>query len=301
MRKYIITLLALLLIAFAGLSYAQVTGVAQMGTTGAASNVSPVTMAQPAAAASNASPTTVAAQPAAAAAITPSLIVNNQNLANNSITVASVSSNGPGWVVIHNSINGMMSGIIGLSHVSSGTSRNVVVAIDPTLATANLFAELNKDVGRAGYFDFPTLDTPVMVNGQPVTDTFVISAPGMTLLPSQTTTAAAAQPATVAQPPAPAQAVTTQPAVAPLGSAAATAQPPVTLLGGTASAYASPNAQPIRVGSQVPTTTPAGTLAGPYGLSTQAPSRIGSTTGMNTAPIRVGAAPTAATTGTSGY
>lgn len=291
MRKYIITLLALLLIAFAGLSYAQVTGVAQMGTTGAASNVSP---------ASNASPVTTA-QPAAAAAITPSLIVNNQNLANNSITVASVASNGPGWVVIHDSIDGMMAGIVGLSHVNSGTSRNVVVAIDPTLATASLYAELHTDAGRAGYFDFPTPDTPVMVNGQPVTDTFVISAPGMTLLPGQTTTAAAAQPVTVAQPPAPAQAVTTQPAVAPLGSAAAMAQPTATPLGGTASAYASPNAQPIRVGSQVPTTTPAGALAGPYGLSTQTPTRIGSTTGMNTAPVRVGAASTAATTGTSGY
>lgn len=292
MRKYIITFLALLLIAFVGLSYAQVTGAAQTGAASVTSNVSPITAA--ASAANNVSPITAAAQPATAAAatITPSLVVNNQNLANNSVTVATVASNGPGWVVIHNSINGVMGGIVGFAHVNSGTSRNVVVPIDPTLSTANLFAELHIDAGRAGFPELTTTDTPVMVSGQPVMASFTISAPGQTLMPSQTATAAAALPTTVAQPVTTAQPLTTTQPVTTAQPLTA-AQAPATAQTSAAVSNALPE---IQVGGlQGLTALPVARLGGSSGLSTRTPARLGSMTGLTGAPTSVGAA--TATTG----
>lgn len=113
--------------------------------------------------------------------ITQSIVVADQAVTGNSILVASVTSDAPGWVVIHNNLNGAPGGIIGFAPVSAGTSTNVSVPIDPKLATTALFAELHMDLGKQGSFEYPGPDVPVIgPNGMPVMAAFRVNLPGQT-------------------------------------------------------------------------------------------------------------------------
>ncbi len=113
--------------------------------------------------------------------VTPSIIVADQTVSGSSILVASVTANAPGWVVIHNNLNGVPGGMIGYAYVNAGTSTNVSVPIDPKLATTALFAELHSDLGRLGVFEYPGPDVPVIgPNGMPVMASFRVNLPGQT-------------------------------------------------------------------------------------------------------------------------
>jgi collagen type VII alpha len=110
-----------------------------------------------------------------AAGIVPSVVVSDQRLVGSSLIVSRVVSDGPGWVVIHNNLQGRPGGMIGFSHVNDGINNDVSVTIDPKLATASLFAELHRDLGTLGSFEYPGPDVEVMVNGVPVMASFTIS------------------------------------------------------------------------------------------------------------------------------
>ncbi|MFB3765523.1 MAG: hypothetical protein ACE14P_09795 [Methanotrichaceae archaeon] len=108
--------------------------------------------------------------------VTPSIVVADQTITNNSILVAQVTVDTPGWVVIHNNLNGNPGGIIGFAPVNAGTSTNIQVPIDPKLATSALIAELHRDLGRQGSFEYPGPDVPVVgSNGMPVTAPFRVN------------------------------------------------------------------------------------------------------------------------------
>ncbi|MHB1296085.1 MAG: DUF7282 domain-containing protein [Anaerolineae bacterium] len=131
---------------------------------------------------------------------TPSVTVNDQAVENDSVTVASVVSDGPGWIVIHNSTDGAVGADIGFSAVADGENTDVVVEIDPDLATETLFAMLHTDEDPVGTYDFPGGDPPVTADGEVVNVAFEVtglSGVTPTVTATVTTTATVTATATV--------------------------------------------------------------------------------------------------------
>ena len=102
----------------------------------------------------------------------PSVTVNDQQSDGTSVIVADVFSVGPGWMVIHNQLNGNIGDPIGETQLAIGDNKNVVVKIDPSKATPVLYAMLHVDAGTVGKYEFPGPDVPVMLNGQMVSPGF---------------------------------------------------------------------------------------------------------------------------------
>jgi predicted lipoprotein with Yx(FWY)xxD motif len=111
-------------------------------------------------------------QSASVAGETPSVTVNDQQYDGTSVIVADVFSQGPGWMVIHNQVNGNIGDPIGETPVQPGDNKNVVVKIDPSMATAVMYAMLHVDAGTVGKYEFPGPDVPVMLNGQMLSPAF---------------------------------------------------------------------------------------------------------------------------------
>jgi len=113
------------------------------------------------------------------AGITPSLTVADQTAVGDSmvanVTVAEAISDGPGWVVIHNNLFGHPGGAVGYTHVDSGNNSNIVVTIHAFVATDNLFAVLHYDRGEIGVFEYPTIDTEQMAEGEIMIKPFTVS------------------------------------------------------------------------------------------------------------------------------
>jgi predicted lipoprotein with Yx(FWY)xxD motif len=105
--------------------------------------------------------------------ITPALTVVDQDIMDGKVTIASVTSRGPGWVDIHTqSADGSEGSEIGYTAVKSGVSVNVVVIIDATKATPVMFAMLHSDAGNIGKYESPGPDVPQQANGQMVSSSF---------------------------------------------------------------------------------------------------------------------------------
>ncbi len=108
--------------------------------------------------------------------MTPSVTVNDQLSLDGTVTIESVASTSPGWIVIHaDNGEGAPGAVIGQSQVNQGMSQNVSVAIDTSAATATLFAMLHEDTGELGVYEFGMVegaDGPVSVDGAVVTPPF---------------------------------------------------------------------------------------------------------------------------------
>jgi predicted lipoprotein with Yx(FWY)xxD motif len=119
----------------------------------------------------------VTAQPQPAAIASPaggngSVIVKDQEYDGTSIVVADAFSPGPGWMVIHNQVNGALGPPIGFTQLNPGDNKNIVIKIDPTQATSVMYAMLHQDGGTVGKYEFPGPDIPVMADGQMVSPAF---------------------------------------------------------------------------------------------------------------------------------
>lgn len=109
----------------------------------------------------------------------PAISVNDQ-VSTGTIVVASVTSDGPGWVVIRNDGGGRGSpgAPLGSAPVQAGVTDNVEVTINTALATGHLFASLHVDDNTEGTFEFGDVggaDAPVEVDGQAVQQEFVVA------------------------------------------------------------------------------------------------------------------------------
>ncbi len=121
-------------------------------------------------------PTAVPTEAAAEPAMTPSVTVSDQEIADGTVTVAEVVSNGAGWIVVHAQADGKPGPILGYAPVSDGANKDVSVQIDASKATQTLYAMLHTDAGEAGAFEFPNgPDGPVQVDGKVVTPAFEVS------------------------------------------------------------------------------------------------------------------------------
>jgi hypothetical protein len=107
------------------------------------------------------------------ATVAPQVTVFDQLLEDDTVTVASVFSDGPGWIVIHADENGAPGPVIGHSAVDDGPNLDVSVAITTAEATELLYAMLHTDAGDVGTYEFPGPDAPVMENGTLVVLAFV--------------------------------------------------------------------------------------------------------------------------------
>lgn len=113
------------------------------------------------------------------AASAPQISVSNQQITNEQVIIDAVVSNGPGWVAIHNNAGGYANNstvgpIIGYSAVEDGVNREVVIDITMADATGTLYATLYQDEGAMGLFDAADHIKPVMINGEPVWQTFTV-------------------------------------------------------------------------------------------------------------------------------
>jgi hypothetical protein len=106
----------------------------------------------------------------------PTVEVSDQVSLNGWVTVSHVTSQGPGFIVIHkDNGEGGIGPVIGYRWVNNGESNNVSVRIDLAEATPMLFAMLHADTGEVGVYEFGTVegaDAPVIVNDAPVSPPF---------------------------------------------------------------------------------------------------------------------------------
>ncbi|HEU5088516.1 MAG TPA: cupredoxin family copper-binding protein [Roseiflexaceae bacterium] len=123
---------------------------------------------------SSSAPAPAPAAPAAPApapaqqAATGSLEASDQPLANQSVTVAKVTSSGPGWMVIHLDDNGNPGKVLGQTAVPAGDSSNVVVKLSENVPVGGkVWPMLHVDAGAVGTYEFPGADVPVK-NGNDV-------------------------------------------------------------------------------------------------------------------------------------
>jgi plastocyanin len=153
----------------------------------AASTVAPAV--QPTAVVPTSVPAAAATSVPEAAAIIPSVTVADQAIVEDSVTIAQVVSDGPGWLIVHADNSGQPGPVLGYSLVSDGENKDVVIRIDVSDATQTVYAMLHSDGGTVGSYEFPGSDGPVLVGEQMVSPAFRITG-GLTEAPVANPTAA---------------------------------------------------------------------------------------------------------------
>jgi hypothetical protein len=109
-----------------------------------------------------------------ATAATASLEASPQPGATNQIVISSVNAPTDAWIVVHLEKNGAPGQRIGLVHVRSGSTSDVVVPLDPVKLTPNVIVALHADKGDLGLFEFDmdntlnSIDQPFFVDGKEV-------------------------------------------------------------------------------------------------------------------------------------
>jgi uncharacterized surface protein with fasciclin (FAS1) repeats len=107
--------------------------------------------------------------------MSPSVTVQDQAVENGTVTIQTVVSDGPGWIVIHVDDNGQPGEVIGYTALSDGENTDVSVEIDTGMATETLYAMLHTDDGEEGTYEFPDADPPAEVDGQVVVQSFMVT------------------------------------------------------------------------------------------------------------------------------
>ncbi len=113
-----------------------------------------------------------------------------------SVTIAAVTAQADGWLVIHSDNEGAPGPVLGQTLVPAGTTTNVAVTLAAEGRTDILFPMLHVDTGAVGTYEFGTVegaDGPVAVNGAVATmpiwtvpharvaDQIVLGGDGMTM------------------------------------------------------------------------------------------------------------------------
>jgi hypothetical protein len=106
--------------------------------------------------------------------VVPAIGVDDQDIADGSITVSQADVEGPGWVVIHNQIDGAPGPVIGYAALSQGMNADVEVSVNPADAT-DRYAMLHVDAGTSGTYEFPGEDVPVSVGDQMMVKPFKVT------------------------------------------------------------------------------------------------------------------------------
>lgn len=104
----------------------------------------------------------------------PHISINDQVLTDEGqVTIASVISPQPGWLVIHTLEGDELGEILGYTAVITGSNTNLTVSINPLNATPVLASVLYVDQGTVGEFEFPDgPDVPLMFDSGIIAQTF---------------------------------------------------------------------------------------------------------------------------------
>ncbi|MCP4359358.1 MAG: hypothetical protein GY796_15195 [Chloroflexi bacterium] len=107
--------------------------------------------------------------------VQPNIAVADQVLTDEGIiTIASVTSTEPGWVVVYARDEAELGEVLGFTAVDPGTNSDVPVQIDPFQATLELAALLHIDLGQTGEFEFPEgPDIPIQFESGLIATTFI--------------------------------------------------------------------------------------------------------------------------------
>ncbi|MCT1499381.1 hypothetical protein M3G32_06565 [Corynebacterium sanguinis] len=122
---------------------------------------------------STAVPSTESSSASESAALTGTVKAANQDGDGSTLTVSSVDLEGveQGWIAVHSDVDGKPGPVVGNVQVEQGTSSDVVVELDDTVATGDYFTMLHVDDGEVGTFEFPDVegvDLPVLDGEMPV-------------------------------------------------------------------------------------------------------------------------------------
>jgi hypothetical protein len=123
---------------------------------------------------------TLAALPFALAHGTPAVEVSDQVVVHGTIVISHVTSEGPGWLVVHNQTDGAPGPIVGVAPVMKGETDNLVVRVESwENFTPTMYAMLHVDDNEVGVYEFGSVDgadNPVSVDGNVVTPAFNVEA-----------------------------------------------------------------------------------------------------------------------------
>jgi hypothetical protein len=128
--------------------------------------------------------------------MTPGVTVSDQAIQDNTVTIASVVSSGPGWLVVHADANGAPGPVLGYAAVVDGENANVVVTLAAEGRTDTLYAMLHTDAGTVGTYEFPGADVPVSGDMQVVSPAFQVTSAAAAQEPTPEATLAATAEAT---------------------------------------------------------------------------------------------------------
>lgn len=96
----------------------------------------------------------------------PNVVVLDQPVVDDSITVERVISNGPGWLVVYRDEDGAPGLIIGSAPLADGLNERVVVPVRAPSVTEQLFIFLHEDTEPGGGFNFPAADPQITYQGR---------------------------------------------------------------------------------------------------------------------------------------
>ncbi len=108
----------------------------------------------------------------------PAVTVSDQMVAADGLVrVDSIYVADPGWVAVHEDLEGVRGALLGHVYVDAGLHESVLVPIPWREASPYLMAVLVNDAGRAQRLDYPGADEPVLINGDPVVQSFHVTFP----------------------------------------------------------------------------------------------------------------------------
>lgn len=119
------------------------------------------------------SSTTDSSSASESAAPTGTVEAADQDGDGSTLTVSSVDLEGveQGWIAVHSDVDGKPGPVVGNVQVEQGTSSDVVVELDDTVATGDYWPMLHVDDGEVGTYEFPDVegvDLPVLDGEMPV-------------------------------------------------------------------------------------------------------------------------------------
>ena len=100
------------------------------------------------------------------ASFPPEVLVYDQPIIENTVTIERAISVGPGWLAIYNDVDGQPGFIIGSAALEDGLNEQVVVELLEIATTPQLFARIHEDTQPGDDFNFPAQDPAVLQNNR---------------------------------------------------------------------------------------------------------------------------------------
>lgn len=106
--------------------------------------------------------------------VVPKIVVSDQPIQNEQVTIAEVDAVAPSWLVVQTETNGTPGPVIGYVKINKGPNTNVSVKINVQESTPKLFVMIHEDNGEKDRFDFPDNDMPLLYKGEMVSELFSV-------------------------------------------------------------------------------------------------------------------------------